>query len=158
MISPERLRRYPFFAGLSENQLDSIALISEEKSGEINEVIFEEGQPANLLCLLAEGGVDLYYTSSQPPRTKEYKEAYVGSINPGEIFGVSALVEPFILNAFTRFSHKSTYISIDAVRLRALMNSDPALGYILLQHLTKAIIKRLFDTRVQLAAAWAENS
>jgi hypothetical protein len=44
MISPERLRRYPFFAGLTENQLDAIALISEDKTGEMDAIIFVEGQ------------------------------------------------------------------------------------------------------------------
>jgi hypothetical protein len=69
---------------------------------------------------------------------------------------VSSLIEPFILNASTRFSQKSRYISIDANQLRDLMAADPSMGYILLQHLSKAIIKRLFDTRIQLAAAWAD--
>ena len=104
--------------------------------------------------MLEEGGVDLYYTSSQPIRSKEKREAYVGSINPGDIIGLSSLVESFVFNAFTRFSHKSTNISIDAVQLRVLMNGDPSLGYILMQHLTKGIIKRLFDTRIQVAASW----
>ena len=42
MISPETLRRYPHFAGLSEDCLKQVAAISEERSFSAGERIFEE--------------------------------------------------------------------------------------------------------------------
>jgi len=45
MVSPELIRRYPFFGGLTESQLAGIAMIAEEVSFPKGAVIFEEGSP-----------------------------------------------------------------------------------------------------------------
>jgi CRP-like cAMP-binding protein len=61
MISPELLRRYPFFAFLDEAQLQAVAMLSEESEVEDGAPVFESGKPAEALCLLIEGSLDLYY-------------------------------------------------------------------------------------------------
>ena len=47
MVSPELLRRFPFFAGLSEEQINQIAMISEEERYEADEYLFQEGEEFN---------------------------------------------------------------------------------------------------------------
>jgi hypothetical protein len=42
---------------------------------------------------------------------------------------------------------------MDARALRALCDKDTQMGYILMQHVTKAAMERLHFTRIQLAAA-----
>ena len=42
MISPEVLRRYPHFAGVPEDCLKSVAMISDERSFKADETIFQE--------------------------------------------------------------------------------------------------------------------
>jgi CRP-like cAMP-binding protein len=155
MVTPELLRRYPFFARFSENQLKAIAEISEEVSKNKGELIFEECQPANSLFLLLEGGFDLSYKSEEEYYPKTRKDFDVGQINPGEVFALSSLIEPYALNATARASKPSKLIKIDAIALRKLFDSDPHMGYLAMQQLTKAIMGRLADTRVQLAAACA---
>ena len=65
MISPEILRRYPFFGALSDAQIKAIAMIAEEEQYAKGAVICEEGQPAKAFYLLLEGGVCLYYKSEE---------------------------------------------------------------------------------------------
>ena len=102
MISPEILRRYPYFGILSSSQLYAIADIAEEVAFEKGQTIFEECQPANELYLLLNGGVDFFYKSEEEFHPKSSKEFSVGEVNPGEPFGLSALLEPYVLNLLLR--------------------------------------------------------
>ena len=155
MISPELLRRFPFFGLYSEDQIKDIALISEEVSLPKDAVIFEECQPAVTLYLLLEGGVDLYFTSKEEYHPKSSKEFSAGEINPGELFAISALIEPYVLGASARISQPARLIQIDAVELRKLMDANPAFGYLTMKQMIKVLMERLATTRVQLGAAWA---
>lgn len=155
MISPELLRRYPFFGLLNEDQLYAIAMISDEVDIEAGAILFEECKPAEALYLLVEGGVDLYYKSEEEYHPKTRKEFLVGEINPGEIFSLSAMIEPYVLSASARASKASKLVKIDAVELRKLCQEDPQMGYAVMQQIAKALMERLAYTRVQLAAAWA---
>jgi CRP-like cAMP-binding protein len=155
MISPELLRRYPFFAPFNESQLQSIAMLSEEVHIDAGVTLFEECHPANTFFILLEGAVDLYYKSEEQYHPKTKKEFSVGEINPGEIVAVSALIEPFTLNATGKTAKPSRLVKIEAQELRKMMNEDPQLGYITMHQVAKAIMERLAFTRVQLAAAWA---
>ena len=156
MISPELLRRYSFFAGLADKLYTEIAMNAEEAFFEKGETIFEECDEASSLYILQEGSIDLYYKSEDIYHTKSAKEFLVGEINPGEIFGVSALLEPYELNATARAAVNCSVIKIDAKILRAIMQSDPVTGYRFMVHESKALMERLIATRIQLAAAWSD--
>jgi CRP-like cAMP-binding protein len=156
MISPETLRRYPFFANFNSSQLQAIADIAEEVEFQKGDTIFEECQPANFLYILVKGGVDFYYKSEEEFHPKASKEFSVGEVNPGEPFGLSALLEPYSLNATARVSQDCHAIQIDAVALRALGEQDKELAYNILLQAAKALMERLSSVRVQLAAAWAK--
>jgi CRP-like cAMP-binding protein len=155
MISPELLRRYTIFGQLGEQDLNNIAMLADELTAEAGTVLFEERQPANALYLLLEGSIDLYQKSEEEYHPKARKEFLVGEINPGEIFSISSLIEPHILNASARTSKPSRFIKFDATALRQLANENPQLGCTLMRQVAKALMERLAYTRVQLAAAWA---
>lgn len=155
MISPELLRRYSFFALLSEQDLYAIAMIAEELAADTGTILFEECQPADALYLLLDGSIDLYYKSEEEYHPKARKEFLVGEINPGEIFSISSLIEPYILNASARLAKPSRFVKIDAAALRQLSEENHQMGRILMHQIAKALMERLTYTRVQLAAAWA---
>ena len=155
MISPELLRRYPFFGSFGDAHLRAIAMIADEGTAEQDIELFKECDPANTLYLLVDGAVDLYYKAEEEYHPKGKKEFLVGEINPGEIFSVSALIKPYVLNATARTSRPCRYIKIEAGALRKLLDEEPRMGYLVMQEITKALMERLTYTRVQLAAAWA---
>lgn len=155
MISPELLRRYPFFGLFEDHQLQQIAMIAEEESYGSGENIFLEGEPAIHLFFLLEGGVDLYYTVGAARKSALEQGIPVGEINPGETFGISAVIEPHILTSTARANGPCRVIMVDAVALRALFEKDKKLAYSLTLRAAKEAINRLYATRVQLAAAWA---
>lgn len=155
MISPELLRRYSVFALLNEQDLYAIAMISDEVTADTGTTLFEECQPADALYLLVDGSVDLYYKSEEEYHPKIRKDFLVGEVNPGEIFSISSMIEPYVLNASARASKPSRYIKIDAVALRQLVESNHQMGFVIMRQIAKALMERLAYTRVQLAAAWA---
>jgi CRP/FNR family cyclic AMP-dependent transcriptional regulator len=155
MISPELLRRYPFFGFLDDAQLRAVAMLAEEEHCAAGETLFDFESPANALYLLVEGGVEHSYVFVNHDGLGRHKEFFIGEISPGEIFGLSALIEPYVYSATCRASVSSRVIKIEAAGLRAVCEVDPHLAYALMRQVAKAVMSRLTDTRVQLVAARA---
>lgn len=153
MISPEKLRRFPFFGLLDDAQYKAIAMISEEVSFEKNAIVLETGQPADALYLLLKGDASLHYvvTSENDPYYKQ--EYHISDINPGEIVGISAMVDPYIYSSRVRAHSVCHLIKINAVTLRALCAVDCKLSNAIMTAVAAAAMERLEHTRVQLVAA-----
>jgi CRP/FNR family transcriptional regulator, cyclic AMP receptor protein len=152
MVSPEILRRYPFFASLSDDQLKAIAMIADEKSYPKDTVLIKENTSASKLVLLLEGDVDLVYSGGGEGAIVN---ALVGSIAPGEVYGVSTLIEPYKFISSARATVPVKVIEVDGAALRTHIESDPRLGYVLMRNVAVAVLERLKYTQVELAAARA---
>jgi CRP-like cAMP-binding protein len=152
MISIELLRRYPFFALLAEDQLKAIAMISEEKTYSKGDLILKENTPATRLILLIEGDVDLIFSGGGEGAICN---ALVGSIAPGEVLGVSSIIEPYVYISSARATTSAKVVEIDGPALRALMQVDKKLGCGLMSNVASAVLDRLKYTQVELAAARA---
>ena len=152
MISPELLRRYPFFASLNDDQLKAIAMIAQEKTYLKDTVLIKENTPANKLVLLLEGDVDLIYSGGGEGAVVN---ALVGSIAPGEVYGVSSLIEPFTFISSAKATVPVKVGEVDGVALRALMDGDAKLAFSLMRNIAQAVLERLKYTQVELAAARA---
>jgi CRP/FNR family transcriptional regulator, cyclic AMP receptor protein len=155
MVSPELLRRYPFFAFLDETQLRAVAMLSEEIEVEDGALVFDTDKPADALCLLTEGSLELYYAVVDHEDPDLRKEFFLSEFSPGDIFGISALIEPYMYTASVRASTASRVVKIDGVGLRALCEVDLKLAAGFVKATAKTAMERLNVTRVQLAAARA---
>ncbi|NMC21073.1 MAG: cyclic nucleotide-binding domain-containing protein [Thermogutta sp.] len=145
MVSPELLRRFPYFAKVSEESLKQIAMIANEKSYPAEQVLFREGDPADTLNIILEGEVLIQYLlGSGEMRT-------VDTLVPGDILIWSALVEPYKTSAYGTTSKPTKVISIKAKELREICEKDPLVGYRLTQEIAKLLAHRLQNARVQLA-------
>ncbi len=152
MISPEILRRYPFFGHLDEEELTQIAMIAEETDFEKGDTIFKEGQKADSLYLLEEGSVDLFYHTQEEHDPRSIRKFLVGEINPGEVFAISVFIEPYILTATAVAAQNGRMIKIKGPELRFMFEKDHRMAYHLMVQLMKVFADRLYFTRVQLAA------
>lgn len=155
MISPELLRRFPFFGFLDETQLRAVAMLSEEVELEKDSVVFETEQAAVALYVMVEGSIDLDYKVVDHEDPKIVKEFFISELNPGDIFGLSALLEPFKHTMTAKVNAPSKVIRIEASGLRALSELDAKLQAGLMKATALATMERLHDTRIQLAAARA---
>lgn len=155
MVSPELLRRYTIFGFMNEAELRGIAMIAEEVQPPPGTTLFDAETPASALYLLIEGSVELWYVAHDHHEQGLHREFFVSDVNPGEILGISALIEPFCYVSSARLTGPARLIRLEAAGLRALCEMDCRLGYRLMHQIAKAAIQRLSDTRVQLVAARA---
>ena len=96
MVSPELLRRYGFLGFMDDAQLKEVSMISEELAVDSGEKLLEEGEPAEALFFLVDGSVEHHYAVyDEVPGGRD--SLFVGEVNPGEIFGISSLIDPFKL-------------------------------------------------------------
>ena len=153
MISPELLRKYPFFNFLDHEQLRQVAMITEEIDLAPGEVLFSSGDAASALYLVRDGNLDLYYVVHDTLKTGKRRELLAETVNPGEVLGISALIDPYTYTALARADVPCRLLKVDAIDLRGLTTNDPTLAYGLQRQVTRAAMNRLHNARVQLAAA-----
>ena len=155
MVSPELLRRYPFFAFMTHPQQQEVAMITEEVEIPGNTILFNIDDMANALYLLINGSVDLHYVVVDENLPALRKDFLIGTINPGEVFSISAMIEPYVLTSTAVTTHPCTLLKIDALALRDLCEQDHDLAYGFQKQLARTTMQRLHATRVLLAAATA---
>lgn len=146
MVSPELLRRFRCFGGLSEALLKQIAMLAEERTVPAGTRLFDEGMPATHLYVIVQGEVNIQYLlGNGEMRT-------VDTLVDGDLLVWSALVEPYRTTAYGTTTKDTHLIAIQADRLRQLCEENPILGYRLMTEVAKLLAHRLETARVQLAA------
>ncbi|MBI4770167.1 MAG: cyclic nucleotide-binding domain-containing protein [Chloroflexi bacterium] len=130
MVSPELIRRYPFFAGLTHNQVVTLARVADELEVAEGHVFLREGERVPYLYFVAEG--EATATTELPA---PYGEVALGAIGPGEVFAWSALIPPHTATASVKASAPCRVVVIDCRKLLEVFEGDPRFGY---QMMTKA--------------------
>ncbi len=151
MVTSTLLRRYTLFSFLKQDQLRTLISISVEETYKSGIFLFREGDLAEWLYILAKGGVDLLFTIEIPSYPAQTRELYFGNIQPGEMFGISALIEPHIFMSSARTNKPSKVVKIHSRELLTLCNQDAKLGFALYNQIAKAVMARLSATRLKLA-------
>ena len=146
MISPELLRNFPHFSGLSYECLKAIAMISDEREFEPGEPMFQEGNTATHFCLILSGEVSVVY------RLGDDREVVADNLIKGDAFGWSAILEPHQLTATCLGAKSGKFIAIEAEGLRRICDEDYACGYQIVLEVSRTLRDRLSAMRVQIAA------
>jgi CRP-like cAMP-binding protein len=160
MISPELLRRYPFFANLSEQQLVTLAQAASEVSVEPGHYFFRDGDELDHFYLVVEGEAAIVVevpdqaveqkVSGQLTGKLQTKDVVVSTIEPAGVFGWSALVPPHKSTASGKATTASRVIVVDAVKLRPVFEEDTAFGYLMMQKAAQVTRARLRDLRIEV--------
>jgi CRP-like cAMP-binding protein len=146
MVSPEVLRRFPYFAGISDELLKRVAMISEEKTVRKGDVLFREGEEARQLDIVAEGEIDIQYELGDGTHQT------VDTTVAGDFTLWTSLIAPHTTHSMGVARTNVRLVAIDAVKLRELMEADPLLGYRVMDALATAVSHRLLGARLQIAA------
>jgi len=149
MVNPEIIARFANFSDFTDDEIKAMAILANEEHYEPGHFIFYEGDEANKMYLLLQGQVEMMLNTDEMGAQR----AVVMTVQPNEIFGWSALVEPYKLTASARCATRVHVIGIAAPGLRALMAVSCALGFRLLQRACQASSARLNATRIQLLSA-----
>jgi CRP-like cAMP-binding protein len=137
---------------MNEKQLKAIAMIAQEIQLQPGDILFKSNTPADALFFLTKGSLPYYIVVTSEHIPDYQQEYFVGYINPEELFGISALVEPYLYTTTLRAEQHCQIIKINANALRALCEVDVQLSLGLMKAVARAAMERLNMTRVQLAA------
>lgn len=135
----EILSRQPLFLGLSEAELQQIALSTREYRVQKNEVLFQKGQSPMGMHLVVMGQVKLSIPSPQGGE----KVMYLA--NPGQSFGeaVTFLDRPYPLSA--QATQDSIVLLIDKDQLLSTIDGSPALARKMLASLSVRLHELMID-------------
>jgi CRP/FNR family cyclic AMP-dependent transcriptional regulator len=147
MVSPELIRRYQFFAGLSIDQIAILARSGSEETAEAGYCFFREGEHLDYLYIVLEGEVAL--TIELPDQGKEITTSTTG---PGEVFAWSALVPPHNSTANARAVTFCRVIAFDCRELWPAFEKDCRFGYLMMQKTAQVIRERLRTLRIETLA------
>lgn len=139
------LRDFSCFRNLSDENLETIAQITDAICYLPGQVLFEEGQPGKHIFFLVKGDVEVLFNIG------EAGQVCVDRISGEEVIGCSALVEPFKYTATERGLTETEVLVVDAVALRELMQKDCQLGFLIQQHIIGVLMKRILDLRLSTA-------
>jgi CRP-like cAMP-binding protein len=141
---------HPFLAGMSEEQLTTLAGMASYAHYAAGEVLFREGDSAQRCFLVEAGEVAVQTHVAGKPLT-------VYSVKVGEPLGWSWLFPPFRCHYDARATLATSAIAFDATLLREQCERDPVLGYALMKRMAGAIADRLQATRLKLVSHLRES-
>ena len=162
MISPELIRRYPFFSGLNFDQITALARVADEVTVETGHYFFHEGDRLRKLFLVMEGKVDVAVSITDRNHVQDVAEQIVGnfitedvtvsSVRPGQLFAWSALIPPYVSTASAKAVTPNRVLAFDSEDLFKIFEEDRNLGYLMLQKVASVLRQRLRDSRIQSLA------
>jgi len=162
MISPELLRRYPVFAGLSHENIVTLANCAAEISVEKEHLFFHEGDELHEMFLVLEGAVGIimelpakavtHSVANQLTNEYETEDVVLSAVGPGEVFGWSGLVAPYETMAGAKTLTPSRVVAFDCVALLEAFEADCQFGLIMMQKTAQVIRDRLRDRRMESLA------
>jgi len=162
MISPELIRRYPFFAGLNHHYVGTLAKLADEVSVETGHCFFREGDELKKLYLIIEGAVAIVIgvpdrdeeqpLSGQLTGKMKTKDITVSTVGTGGVFGWSALIPVHISTASAKALTSCRVIALDCEKLRPMFKEDCNLAYLMTLKAAQIVRERLRDIRIETLA------
>ncbi len=135
MVSPELLRRYPFFAGLTHDQLVALAMTADEMEVEAGHRFFSEGDALDAFYLVIEGDVGIVFEvpdtnvkqSVAGQLTGELKttDVVISHVGPGEPFGWTAIAREGGATAGAVAQVDSKVVAFDMDKMMETFEEDP---------------------------------
>jgi CRP/FNR family transcriptional regulator, cyclic AMP receptor protein len=159
MVSPELIRRYPFFAGLSLDEIELMARVGDELAVPTDHRFFREGEPLDAFYLVVEGAVGI--VMEIPDREQHQtvagqlmgnivsKDFTVSTVGTGEVFGWSALIPPVDAVSGAKAIMASRVVRFDTDKLQAAFEDNWRFGYLMTQKMAGVLRDRLRDARIE---------
>jgi len=123
------------FKDLGPEFMGEISKDAREETYAQDQLLFQRGEPADYLYLLEEGRISLFIEEG-------------GVLNfsvdtPGEVFGWSALVEPYVYTATARCDAGTRVLIITRTALEHVFDKHPREAFLVMRRLAGAIGQRL---------------
>lgn len=145
------LEHVPALQPLDREHRETIGGCGSNRVFEAGEYIMREGDPADSFYVLRRGSVGIEtFVPREGPVTIE-------TLHDGDLLGWSWLVPPYCTTFDARALKETHAMAFDGACLRRKLDSDPALGYVLLRLFAAVIVERLQGTRIRLLDVYGKK-
>ncbi len=141
----------PLFRHMPEERLDLLAGCGTNVRFHDGEMLFREGDEANVFYVVRHGSVAL--ETFVPARGSMVIE----TVEPGEVVGWSWLFSPYRWHFDARALGLVRATAFDGACLRVKCADDPAFGYDLMTRFAQVLIERLQWTRLRLLDVYGQH-
>lgn len=152
MVSPELIRRYPYFSGLSIEKINLLANIAEEIEVERDQYFHHEGDGIENVYIIVEGEVSLITSLPQQDR-----EVVINTLGTGDVFGWTSLLPPHTAGAGAKSVSDCKLISFNSNKLSEKFEDDYQFGYMMMQKIAQVIRDRLDSVVIETLAYQASQ-
>ncbi len=135
------IRGSKFFEGLRPWQIKKVVLLGRLRETGAQELAVREGDKGASMYLLLEGQAEVIGREAKTGR-----EIMFAQLNPGDIFGEIALVEPGPRSADVKAVQSIKYLEIDWEGLKRIQKIYPRIGGRLFLNLSRILGQRLVHT------------
>ena len=150
--SYDLLRTQPFFDGLSDAQLERLAMHAQRSMFHAGNRVFLEADPADRMWLIVTGRVAII--TDVPGRG----EVLIDTLGPGAVLGWSWLVAPHRWRFSATAIETTLTVELDGSSTRELCHNDPGLGFQLALGVIRVVTDRLQATRRRQATGYQTDS
>ena len=145
------LQDVPIFQGMSEEALELVSGCATNIRFSDGEVLFREGDEANVFYVIRHGRVALdMFVPARGPVTIE-------TVDPGEVIGWSWLFAPYRWHFDAKALGLVRATVFGAACLREKCEQDPVFGYDLMSRFAQVLIERLQWTRLRLLDMYGDG-
>lgn len=145
------LHEIPFFAGMTDEQLELIAGCGSNQRLEAGEYLFREGEPADNFYCLRHGRISLELFAQ--PRGS----IVIETLEAGELIGWSWLFPPYTWHFDARAVDLCRLTKFDGACLRGKFEDDPAFGYAAMSRFAQLLIESLQWTQHRLLDVYGHS-
>jgi CRP-like cAMP-binding protein len=146
------LRSMEVLHGLEASHVKKLASIAREMQFPEGEIIYRPGDIGQAIYLIQTGQVIIEM------EVVGYGQVTVYTVEPGQLFGWSALFPPRRKSAQARVAKPTWAIVIPADQLLDLFHRDHNLEFAFTKRITETVVERMKATRLQLAKVYASGN
>lgn len=165
MISPELLRRYEFFAGLSQDQIVTLSKLAHELEVEEGHYFYHEGDTLASFFLAVDGAVGIVLEipdqAVQQPVSGQLtgdlitKDITITKVGSGMIFGLPGIIPPNEASSTAKALTPCMVYVFDSKGLMEAFEEDCELAYLLTLRAAQNIRNRLKELQVESLSFWS---
>jgi len=148
----ELLEQVPAMRPLEHEHRETLSGCGSNRVFQAGDYLMREGDPADTFYVIRRGSVAIEtFVPSEGQVTIE-------TLHDADLLGWSWLVPPYTTTFDARALKETHAIAFDGACLRRKLDSDPALGYMMLRLFAAVIVERLQGTRIRLLDVYGKSS
>jgi CRP-like cAMP-binding protein len=147
----ELVAHHPLLDGLPGDAVRQVAGCASTRGFRPGELLLREDEPADTFYLIRRGrvAIEVYWPGRGP--------VAVETVGAGACVGWSWMVPPYRWRFDARALETVVAVAVDGACLRAKAETDPALGYPLMQRVAAMLLDRLQATRLRVIDLYRDH-